>query len=173
MRLEIQTPPDTQIEARAESGGIRVEGVRGPVDCKTESGGIEIRDVAADVRAAAESGGVHIRNIKGPVFAHAESGGVEAMEVAGRIDAETQSGSIRLDQTTAAPIRARAASGGVIVKLAPGSGYDVSTDTGSGHISVPEMTVSGVYSRHHIEGKIRNGGPSVTIHAGSGSVQID
>ncbi|MDQ2777093.1 MAG: hypothetical protein M3Y57_19560, partial [Acidobacteriota bacterium] len=31
MRLEIQTPSDTQLRAGAESGGIRVQGVRGPV----------------------------------------------------------------------------------------------------------------------------------------------
>src|SRR5207248_3280 len=42
MRLEIQTPADTQIRARADSGGIRIEGIRGPVDCHTDSGGIEI-----------------------------------------------------------------------------------------------------------------------------------
>jgi hypothetical protein len=35
------------------------------------------------------------------------------------------------------------------------------------------MTVNGAYSHHHIEGKIRNGGPLVAIRASSGSVQID
>ncbi len=173
MRLEIQTPSDTQLRARAESGGIRVQGVRGPVDCKTESGGIQIHDVAAEVHAMAESGGLHIGNIKGSVFARADSGGIEATEVAGEIDAETQSGSIRIGQTTAAPIRAKAESGGVTVKLAPGSGYDVSAQTESGPIYVPEMTVSSAYSPHHIEGKVRGGGPLVKVHAESGSVRID
>jgi DUF4097 and DUF4098 domain-containing protein YvlB len=126
MRLEIRTPSNSQVQARAGSGGIRVDGIRGPVDCKTGSGGIEIQDIAADVRASAGSGGLHIRNIKGSVSARASSGGIEAAEISGRIDAETQSGRIRLDQTTAAPIRAKASSGGVTVKLAPGSGYDAS-----------------------------------------------
>ncbi len=40
MRLEIETPADTQIRARADSGGIRVEGIKGPVDAHTDSGGI-------------------------------------------------------------------------------------------------------------------------------------
>lgn len=173
MRLEIRTPPDTRLQAHAESGGIRVDGVNGPVECKTESGGIEIHDIAADVRASAESGGVHIRNVKGSVSAHAESGGIEAMEVAGKIEAETESGSVRLGQTVAAPIRAKAASGGVTVTLAQGSGYDVSAETGSGRISVPEMTVNGSYSPHHMEGKLGGGGPLVRIQAESGSVHIE
>jgi Putative adhesin len=173
MRLEIETPRDTQLRARAESGGIHVQGVRGPVDVKTESGGIEIHDIEADVHAAAESGGLHIRNIKGPVFARAESGGIEALEVAGALDVETQSGSVRLSQTVAAAIHAKAESGGVTVKLAPGAGYDVSAGTESGRITIPEMTVSSAFSKHHVEGKVRGGGPMVKIHAESGSVGIE
>jgi hypothetical protein len=173
MRLEIETPSDSQVHARADSGGIRVERIRGPVDCKTDSGGIEIHDVAADVHAAADSGGIHISNIKGSVSARVDSGGIDAMDVAGSIDAETDSGGIRLGQISPASIRAKADSGGVSVRLAPGGGYDISVDSSSGHISVPEMTVSSSFSRHHIEGKVRSGGPLVKIHVDSGNITID
>jgi hypothetical protein len=173
MRFEIQTPAETQVRALAESGGIRVQGVRGPVDCKTESGGIEVHDIEADVHAVAESGGLHIGSVEGQVFARAESGGIEAMQVAGGIDAETQSGGIHLAQTKAAPIVAKAESGGVTVKLNPDTGYDISVQTESGRISVPQMTANSAYSKHHVEGKVRNGGPLVKIYAESGGVQIN
>jgi hypothetical protein len=39
MHLEIQAPPDTQVRARADSGGVCVQGIRGPADCHTDSGG--------------------------------------------------------------------------------------------------------------------------------------
>ena len=68
MRLEIVVPPESQVRARADSGGIRVEGVRGPVDCKTDSGGIEARHIESEVRAVADSGGIHVRDVKGPVY---------------------------------------------------------------------------------------------------------
>lgn len=173
IRFEIQTPPDTRVQASAASGGIRVDGVHGPVDCKTASGGIEIHNIAADVHASSASGRQHIGNIKGAVFAHASSGGIEALEVAGLIDAEASSGAVRLGQTLAAPIRARTASGGVTVELAGNSGYDLAVVTGSGHMTIPEMTVNSSFLRHHIEGKVRSGGPMVSIHTGSGSVRID
>jgi hypothetical protein len=173
MRLEIQTPADTQVRAHADSGGIRVEGVQGTVDCKTDSGGIEIRNVRSAVRAAADSGGIRISDVGGSVVAHVDSGAIEAIDVAGSIEANADSGGIRLVQTKAAPIRAKADSGGVTVKLAPGAGYDLSADTGSGHISVPEMTVRTTFSRHHIDGKIRGGGPLVDIHVDSGSVRVE
>ncbi len=173
MRFEIETPADTQVRARADSGGIQVEGVHGPVDCKTDSGGVQIRDIGSEVRAAADSGGIHIHNVKGALYARADSGGIEAMDIAGAIDAQTDSGSVRVSQTQAASIRAKADSGGVIVRLAAGAGYDVSAESDSGTISVPEMTVKSSFSRHHIEGKVRGGGPMVTIRAESGSVTIE
>jgi hypothetical protein len=172
MHLEIEAPPDTQVRARADSGRVRVEGIRGPADCHTDSGGIEIFDVGSDVRAAADSGGIHLKNISGSAFAHVDSGGIDATQVAGTIDAQADSGGIRVGQTTPAPIRARTDSGGVTVKLASSGGYDVSVESESGHVSVPEMTTQGTLTPHHVEGKVRNGGPLVSIHVDSGNVNV-
>jgi len=173
MRLEIETPPDSQVRARADSGGIRVDGVRGPVDCKTDSGGIEIHNVGSETRADADSGSIHLSNIKGPVSAHVDSGGIEAVDVAGSIEAKADSGGIRLVQTSAAPIHASADSGGVHVRLAPGAGYDLSLETESGNISVPEMTIKSGFSKHHVEGKVHNGGPLVSVRVDSGGVTVE
>jgi Putative adhesin len=173
MRLEIETPADTQVRARADSGGIRVDGVQGPVDVHTDSGGIEVHNIASDVRAAADSGGIHISNINGAVTAHVDSGGIEASEVAGNIDAKADSGSIRLSQTKAAPIHVRSDSGGVSVKLAPGLGYDAQLETSSGHIRVPEMTANGSFSSHRVDGKIHGGGPLIDIHVDSGGITVE
>jgi hypothetical protein len=173
MRLEIETPAGTQLRARADSGGIRVAGLQGPVDCKTDSGGISIDDISSTVHAAADSGGIHVRNVKGSLFAHVDSGGIEASDIGGSIEAETDSGAIRLSQTSPAPIHVKADSGGVTVTLAHGAGYDISADTESGHISTPEMTVRSAFSAHHIEGKVGGGGPLVKIQVESGSVTIN
>jgi hypothetical protein len=173
MRLEIETPADTQLRAHADSGGIRVEGVHGPVDCKTDSGGIEIDDVSAAVHAAADSGGIRVRNVRGSLFAHVDSGGIEATGIGGSIDAQTDSGSVRVAQTTPAPINAKAESGGVTVTLVHGAGYDINAATESGRISVPEMAVHSAFSSHHVEGKVGGGGPLVKIRVDSGSVTIN
>jgi len=173
MRLEIETPASTELHAHADSGGIRVAGVQGPVDCKTDSGGIEINDVSAAVHAAADSGGIHIRNVKGALYAHVDSGGIEATGIAGSIDAQSDSGRVRLEQTVAAEIHAKVESGGVSVRLARGAGYDISAQTDSGGISVPQMTARNEFSHHHVEGKVSGGGPLVKVQADSGSVTIE
>jgi Putative adhesin len=172
MRLEIETPADTQVRAHADSGRVRVEGIHGPADCHTDSGGIEIYDVGSDVRATADSGGIHLTHINGSAFARVDSGGIDATEVAGSIDAQADSGGIRVGQTRPAPIRARADSGGVTVQLASTGGYDISAESGSGHVSVPEMTIRGTLTPRRVVGKVRNGGPLVSIQVDSGNVNV-
>ena len=172
MRLEIVVPPESQVRARADSGGIRVEGIRGPIDCKADSGGIDVRHIASEVRAVADSGGVHVRDVKGPVYARTDSGGIEALEIAGSIDAQTDSGGIRLSQTMAAPIRARADSGGATLTLASTAGYDLRVRTDSGRITMREMTVRGNLSNRQAEGKVRAGGPLVDVQVSSGNIEI-
>jgi hypothetical protein len=64
------------VRAEADSGGIRIHGVGGPVFARTDSGGIEAIDVAGPVDVAADSGGLRIVQTKAAsVRAHASSGG--------------------------------------------------------------------------------------------------
>jgi hypothetical protein len=99
-------------------------------------------------------------------------GGIEAINVAGAVDAQTDAGGIRIEQSVAAPVMARADSGGANVRLAPSSGYDLNVATGSGRITLPEMTISGTLSRHRAAGKVRGGGPLVDVKVDSGHVVV-
>jgi len=173
LRLEISAPPDAQVHAKVDSGGIRVDGVKGPVECKADSGGIDIAHADAEVHASTDSGGIHIHDIRGPVYARADSGGIDALDIHGSIDVSTDSGGIHMSQTSAAPVKAHADSGGASLKLAPGSGYDLKIHSDSGRIQVAEMTVHGTISEHHYEGTVRGGGPRVDIDVDSGNIDIE
>lgn len=173
MKLEIAVPSETKVRAAADSGGIRITGVKGPLDCKTDSGGIEAVDIGSEVHATADSGGIRVRNVRGPVFAHADSGGLELINVAALVEAKTDSGGIRIEQSAPGPILARADSGGARIRLAATGGYDVKASSGSGRITVPEMVVRGSLSKHRAEGKIRGGGPLVDVQIDSGNIDIE
>lgn len=173
MRLEIVTPQTTKLRARADSGGIRVDGIQGPIDCHTDSGGVRVQNVGSEVRVSTDSGGIHVQRVQGPVYARADSGGIEATEIAGSIDVQTDSGGLRLAQTRADSIRARADSGGAHVRLAPSAGYDIKAASDSGRVSVSDVTVHGVIDRKHTEGKVRGGGPLVDVKVGSGTVTVE
>jgi hypothetical protein len=172
MRLEVETPPESRLRARADSGGIDVRGIKGPVECHTDSGGIHASEIASEVRATADSGGIHISRVNGPVYAHADSGGIEAMEISGSVDAEVDSGGVRVSQTAPAPIKARSDSGGADITLASTGGYDIRAHAGSGRITASDVTVSGEISRHEVNGKLRGGGALVDVRPDSGHIDI-
>ena len=155
MRLEIQAPVDTRVRAEADSGGVRVEGIKGSVECKTDSGGIRISDV------------------QGSVYARADSGGIEAIGVAGPIDIATDSGGIRIEQTKAAAIRARADSGGAHLRLARNEGYELTLSSDSGRVSTPALDAGASVSRNRASGKLRGGGPVVNVDVDSGQIVVD
>jgi hypothetical protein len=172
MRLEVEVPRDSRLRARADSGGIDVRGIKGPVDCQTDSGGIRASEIDGEVRATADSGGIHIRRTNGPVYARADSGGVDALEINGSVDAQVDSGGVRVSQTTPAPIKARTDSGGANITLARTGGYDIRAHAGSGRITAPDVAVSGRVSRHEMNGKFRGGGALVDIRTDSGDIDI-
>jgi len=172
MRLEVQAPPDSQLRARTDSGGIEVRGIKGPIDCETDSGGIRANEIDGGVRARADSGGIHIRRVNGPVYAHADSGGIDALEVAGAVEAVVDSGGIRISQTKAAAIKAHSDSGGADITLAGTGGYELQADSGSGGVTAPELAINGTVSRKHVAGKLRGGGPLVDVHTDSGRISI-
>lgn len=172
MRLEITTPSDSQLRARADSGGIHVEGIRGPVDAQTDSGGITADNIGSEIRAQADSGGIRLRGVQGNVFARADSGGVVAQEVAGSVDVSTDSGGIRISQTKPAPIKARADSGGATIRLVAGAGYDIDAES-EGGLTVTAMSSQTVLKRGEARGKIRGGGPMVDVRTDSGHVTVE
>jgi hypothetical protein len=172
MRLEVEVPRDSRLRARADSGGIEVRGIKGPVDCRTDSGGIRASEIDSEVRAAADSGGINIRRVNGPVYARADSGGIDALEIAGSVDAEVDSGGVRISQTTPASIRTRSDSGSADIVLAKTGGYDIRAHAGSGGISARDVTVSGTMSRHEVNGKLRGGGAMVDVRTDSGRIDI-
>jgi Putative adhesin len=172
MRLEIDTPTETGLRARTDSGGIEVNGIHGPIDCQADSGGVRATDIGGDIRATTDSGGIHIRKANGQVRAHADSGGIDVIEAAGRVEAETDSGGIHISQTQPAAIYARADSGGADIALALTGGYDITARSESGRVTADRVTPTGKPSRGVLDGRLRGGGPLVDVRVDSGAVTI-
>jgi len=170
--LDIAVPRDTRVQARTDSGDIRVEGVTGPVLCESDSGRIEIGDIDGGVRATSDSGSIEIRGLRGGLFAETDSGAIDAVEVAGSVEAETDSGAIRIGQTLAAPVRARTDSGAIDLRIAPEAGYNLRVSTDSGSVNLPPLTFQRSRSPHNVEAQVLGGGPLVDIESDSGSVDI-
>jgi DUF4097 and DUF4098 domain-containing protein YvlB len=194
---EITVPADATIRSKTGSGDQLIDGTHGNVDVETGSGDVKLSNLSGEVHLQTGSGDVQAHEISGPVHGSAGSGDIEVGETGqGDIDLHTGSGNISVrgiqgafrgeagsgditaegSQTGAWEIRS--GSGNVHVHLPSNAAFDADISTSSGTIDVNspiEMTVQGRVNeeRKHIQGKVRGGGPQLTVRTGSGDIHIE
>lgn len=194
---EITVPEETTIRSHSGSGDQTIEGTRGNVDLQSGSGDVRLTRLSGEIRLQTGSGDVRAREITGPVRGGAGSGNIELEEkgtgdidlhtgsgnitvrgVQGGLRADAGSGDIAAEGTQTGAWEIRTGSGNVHVRLPANAGFDANISTSSGTLDVDApitMTVQGRVqeSRKQIMGKVRGGGPLLTLRTGSGDIHID
>lgn len=194
---EITVPENTAIRAHTGSGDQTVEGLKGNVDLESGSGDLRLARLAGDLHFQTGSGNVRGRDLAGPVRAKAGSGDIEIEETSpGDVDIRTGSGNITVKGINGG-FRAEAGSGDIHGQGSPKSLWSVRTGSGNVNLRVPSdaafdvdissssgsvtlghpvtTTVQGRVqeTRKSVVGKVRGGGPTISVHTGSGDVQVD
>jgi hypothetical protein len=193
---EITVPADTTVRTHSGSGDQTIEGTHGNADLQSGSGDMKLSRLTGEIRLQTGSGDVRAREISGPVRGGAGSGDIEVEETgAGDIDLHTGSGNITVrgiqgafradagsgditaEGTQAGAWEIRTGSGNVHVRLPANAAFDANISTSSGTLDVDApitMTVQGRVqeTRKSIVGKVRGGGPLLTLRTGSGDIHI-
>ncbi|SPF44104.1 conserved exported hypothetical protein [Candidatus Sulfotelmatobacter kueseliae] len=193
---EITVPADTAIRTHSGSGDQIIEGTHGSVDVQTGSGDVKLAKLTGDVHLQTGSGDVRAREIAGAVRGGAGSGDIELEETAagdidlhtgsgninargiqGAFHAEAGSGDVTAEGTQGGTWEIRTGSGDVNVRLPGSAAFDADISTSSGTVDVDspiEMTVQGRVQeeRKSIRGKVRGGGPLLSVRTGSGDINI-
>lgn len=194
---EITVPADTTVRTRSGSGDQTIEGTRGNADIQTGSGDVKLRNLTGEIRLQTGSGDVRAHEISGAVKGGAGSGDIEIEEngqgavdlhtgsgninvrgIQGSFHGEAGSGDITAEGTQSGAWEIHTGSGNVHVHLLSNSAFDADISTSSGTINIDspiEMTVQGRVQemRRHIQGKVRGGGPLLSVRTGSGDVRIE
>ena len=194
---EITVPSDTTIRSHSGSGNQTIEGTNGNADLESGSGDMKLSRLTGEIRLRTGSGDVRAREISGPVRGSAGSGNIELEETAhGDIDLHTGSGNITArgiqgafrgdagsgditaEGTMVGTWEIRTGSGNVHIRLPADAAFDANLSTGSGTLSVDApltMTVQGRVQESHksVMGKVRGGGPLLTLRTGSGDIHIE
>jgi DUF4097 and DUF4098 domain-containing protein YvlB len=194
---EIIVPVDTTIRTHSGSGDQTIEGTHGNVDLQSGSGDVRLTRLTGEIHLQTGSGNVRAREISGPVRGgagsgdmeleetgsgdvdlHTGSGNITARGIQGAFRAEAGSGDITAEGTQTGAWEIRTGSGNVHVRLPANAAFDanISTSSGSVDLGAPiTMTVQGRVqeSRKSIVGKVRGGGPELTLRTGSGDIHIE
>jgi DUF4097 and DUF4098 domain-containing protein YvlB len=194
---EITVPENTAVRTHSGSGDQTVEGLKGNVDLESGSGDLRLASLTGDLHFQTGSGNIRGRELSGPARIKAGSGDIEIEEVGeGDVEIRTGSGNITANGINGG-FRAEAGSGDIHGKGVPknmwsirtGSGnvtlnvpadaafdVDVSSNSGSVTLGHPvSTTVQGRIqeSRKSVVGKVRGGGPMISVHTGSGDVRVE
>ncbi|MBZ5546515.1 MAG: DUF4097 domain-containing protein [Acidobacteriia bacterium] len=193
---EITVPEDTTIRAHTGSGDQTIEGVRGNTDLESGSGDLRLARLTGDLHFQTGSGNVRANQISGPARGKAGSGDIEVEEVgSGDVDirtgsgnitvhgvnggfrAEAGSGDIRGEGTPTNMWSLRTGSGNVTLRVPSNLAFDVDISTSSGSVTMDHPVTTTIQgrvqeSRKSIVGKVRGGGPTISVHTGSGDIHV-
>jgi DUF4097 and DUF4098 domain-containing protein YvlB len=194
---EITVPADTRVQSRTGSGDVKIDGLNSEVELQSGSGDLTLENIKGRVQTRSGSGDVRARDITGPFTAQASSGDIELEELArGDVDIHTTSGNIQARGIDGA-LRVEAGSGDITAEGRPSGNWDAHTGSGNIHLTISHdagfildastssgelnvnhsvtMTVQGNIdaARHEIKGTVGSGGPQVTVHTGSGDIDIE
>ncbi|HUX28105.1 MAG TPA: DUF4097 family beta strand repeat-containing protein [Terracidiphilus sp.] len=170
---EIQAPANTFLEASSGSGNITDDGIGDSAKLSTGSGNIHATGLQGGFTVNTGSGNIYAdQTSQGDVKAQTGSGNIELRNLRGGLRAGTGSGDIKVTGTPTFAWHLETGSGGIEF-WSENSGFTLDASTGSGNIhSDREMLTQGSSSRHHLTGKLGNGGPTVRIQTGSGNIRI-
>lgn len=193
---EITVPENTAVRAHTGSGDQTIEGLKGNIDLESGSGDLKLARLTGEMHFQTGSGNVRGRELSGPAKARAGSGDIDIEEMgAGDVEIRTGSGNITVSGINGG-FHAEAGSGDIHAKGAPKNMWSVRTGSGNVTLGVPSdaafdvdvssssgsvtlghpvaTTVQGrVESKKSAIGKVNGGGPTISVHTGSGDVHVD
>jgi len=194
---EITVPENTAISSHTGSGNQTVEGLNGKIDLESGSGDLRLARLTGGMRFHTGSGNVRGHELSGPAKVSAGSGDIDIEELgSGDVEIRTGSGNITVNginggfhaETGSGDIHGkgllknmwsiRTGSGNVTLQVPTDAAFDVDISTSSGTVTLGHpvtTTVQGRVAEHQksVVGKVRGGGPLVSVHTGSGDVQVD
>ena len=171
---DVTVPDATRVRAVVGSGGQTIRRVQGPVDATAGSGGVRVAQVAGDVRITAGSGGIRIEDTTGRLEARTGSGGIAITGARGFVDARAGSGGVRIEGRPLNAWNLRTGSGGISVRIADDTSFEVNARADSGGIAISQpLTVVDEISKNRLRGTVRGGGARLELQTGSGGIHID
>ena len=185
----VYTPTETSCDLNTSGGPISVSSVNGTQNAHTSGGGIDIDHSKGKITLRTSGGPINISDVQGNIDGRTSGGPISAANGSGTFDLETSGGPINLRRLSGS-VRAHTSGGSIsadIVKLV--DQLDLRTSGGNITASLPSNQgfdldahgslvntnlngFSGSFHRDRVEGKVKGGGPKVTLHTSGGVIRI-
>jgi hypothetical protein len=191
---EITTPANTMLVAESGSGDLQLSNLNGTVQAHTGSGSIHADKLGAGSKLETGSGSIEASNLMGSttlqtgsgdvhaglgspgdVVAGTGSGTINLTNVQGAVKADTGSGDLEISGQPTSPWKLETGSGTISLRVGSSARFTLDAQTGSGSVNTGNLaiTMRGSLDKHHINGTINGGGPTIRAQTGSGDIRLE
>jgi DUF4097 and DUF4098 domain-containing protein YvlB len=189
---DITTPANTMLAAESGSGDLQLSNLNGTVQAHTGSGSIRADKLGSGSKLETGSGSIEATNLggsttlqtgsgdvraqlgsAGDVVAGTGSGSIKLADVHGAVKAETGSGTLEISGQPTSPWKLETGSGDISLQVGSNARFTLDAQTGSGSVKTDlPLTMRGSQDKHHVNGTVNGGGPTIKAETGSGDIRI-
>jgi hypothetical protein len=159
VRIEIRLPRDAGLDVHSGDGDLSVRGLKGEINLSTQDGRIDADSLDGVLRASSGDGNMRVQ------------GRFDSLSLKtgdGTISAQIKEGS-QMDSAWSV----RSGDGDVELSLPDDFSADIDVHTGDGRITSDlPITLSGSLDESSLRGKLKGGGPILSVHTGDGSIRL-
>ncbi len=174
VRYEIKLPRTMNVETKSSNGRVCAAGLEGKQRYSTANGRIQVQGSKGSLEAETANGAIEIDGASGVLEARTKNGSIRIQNIRGRLQAKTMNGRVRAS-FSAPPdgeVALNTKNGSVRLTLPSQTHADVVARTANGSIATDfPLGVQGEIGKK-LEGKLRGGGPPITISTVNGSIRI-
>lgn len=172
LTVRVWIPREFDVDARNESGPIRIEDLSGNIRARSDAAAVEIRSVVGNVRVHSETGRVEISEVEGEVRVRVTSAPIELAWITGRARVQSGGGDISARhlegelelRTDRGEVGLRDVRGRAHVKTERGSVYASFAAAPEGRLETQRGSVEVVFPGHT--------GADLDARSGEGTVQV-
>lgn len=156
INYDLNVPAQTQLTLKTGAGRQFIEGTELPLD------------------AWSGAGSITVENVSGNAEIHTGAGSVEVRSPKGTLNAETGAGAVRAKGDPKRDWRIQVGAGSINLEVPLKASFDLEAQSGFGRVTVnPQLKLDGSVSSGRVYAKVGDGGPTVRLSSGAGSIRIE
>jgi DUF4097 and DUF4098 domain-containing protein YvlB len=181
-RLRVAVPRQSTLTALSGDGSITIEDVSGKITLTTNDGSVRASRVVGEIMVRSGDGAIRMDRVEGKVDLETEDGGITIEAKPTALRARTADGSIRIevepDTVMAEDWDLQTADGSVVLTLPADFDGELDAVSRDGAVRANHPAVSGEARegeerRRALKAKMGNGGRTVRVRTGDGSIRIE
>jgi hypothetical protein len=179
-RLRVVMPRQATLDVYSRDGAVAAEALAGTLTLRTDDGSIRATRLAGHVRLRTADGSIRLGEMEGGIDAETHDGSITLDGTLTMLRARTSDGSVRATIRDGSRLEAdweiSTGDGGITLRLPTDLDAELNASTGDGRVrsSHPGLRLEGEDSRRNaVRAPIGNGGRTLTVRSGDGSIRIE